>query len=51
MPPNVVHGRKNTYNYYNCRCDECRAARASYDRENMERVRKTEEYRQKGSGK
>jgi hypothetical protein len=51
MPEGVVHGTKNTYNYYNCRCDECRAARASYDRERMEHVRKTEEYRRKGSGK
>lgn len=37
LPDHVQHGSLNAYGHYKCRCWECRAGRASYDRDNYER--------------
>lgn len=37
LPDHVNHGSLNAYGHYKCRCGDCRAGRASYDRDIQER--------------
>lgn len=47
LPASVDHGTLNAYGHYKCRCEPCKSARRSYDRDVWERKNRTREYRER----